>query len=130
MILNKRYFTLTLALFITEVFIGAFMHDRLIRPFGGDLLIVILIYCFVKSFVNTPWFKTALATLLFAYAVEFSQYLNLLGFFGWQNSKLATILLGSSFSWGDMLCYTIGIVIVILAERATKHKTLTPQPSA
>jgi hypothetical protein len=128
MIFNKRYFTLTSALFITEVLIGAFMHDRLIRPFGGDLLIVILIYCFVKSFVNTPWFKTALATLLFAYAVEFSQYLNLLGLLGWQNSKLAAILLGHSFSWGDMLCYTIGTLIVMIIE--TNNRSSIPQPSA
>lgn len=130
MIFNKHYFGLALLLFIVEVLIGVYMHDTLIRPFGGDLLIVILIYCFVKSFVNTPGLKTAFATLLFAYVVEFLQYLNLLRFLGWQNSKLAAILLGHSFSWGDMLCYTIGIAIVIIAEVATKRKTPIPQPSA
>lgn len=113
---NKPYFILTLILFITEVFIGIYLHDKLIRPFGGDLLVVILIYCFVKTCVNTPWLKTAVGALFFAYMVEISQYFNLLADLGLQNSKLAAILLGHSFSWGDMLSYTIGISIVILAE--------------
>ncbi|UOE46865.1 DUF2809 domain-containing protein [Mucilaginibacter sp. SMC90] len=113
---NKPYFILTLILFITEVFIGIYLHDKLIRPFGGDLLVVILIYCFVKTCVNTPWLKTAVGALFFAYMIEISQYFNLLAHLGLQNSKLAAILLGHSFSWGDMLSYTIGISIVILTE--------------
>ncbi|MFC0515957.1 DUF2809 domain-containing protein [Mucilaginibacter angelicae] len=114
--LNKTYLTLTLILFATEVFIGVSLHDRLIRPFGGDLLVVILIYCFVKSFFDTPWLKTAICTLIFSYIVEVSQYFNLLKHLGLQSSKAAAILLGHSFSWGDMLCYTIGIAIVGILE--------------
>lgn len=114
--LNKTYLILTLILFITEVFIGVYMHDRLIRPCGGDLLVVILIYCFVKSFFDIPWFKTAICTLIFSYIVEVSQYFNILKYLGLQNSKTAAILLGHSFSWGDMLCYTIGIFIVVITE--------------
>ncbi|HEX8019894.1 DUF2809 domain-containing protein [Mucilaginibacter sp.] len=114
--LNRSYLILTLILFITEVFIGIYLHDRLIRPFGGDLLVVILIYCLIKSFLNTPWLKTAVGTLIFSYIVEISQYFNLLSHLGLQNSKVAGILLGHSFSWGDMLCYTIGISIVMIIE--------------
>lgn len=32
------YFLLFLLLLLTEVYIGAFVHDRLIRPVGGDYL--------------------------------------------------------------------------------------------
>lgn len=114
--LNRSYLILTLILFITEVFIGIYLQDRFIRPFGGDLLVVILIYCLIKSIFNTPWLKTAVGTLIFSYIVEISQYFNLLSHFGLQNSKVAGILLGHSFSWGDMLCYTMGIAIVISIE--------------
>jgi hypothetical protein len=118
---DKSYFALTMLLFATEAFIGAYLHDKLIRPFGGDLLVVILIYCFVKSFFDTPWLKTAIATLLFAYLVEVSQYFNLLGHLGLQRSKMATILLGHSFSWGDMLCYTLGIAVVVAIEQLRRQ---------
>lgn len=114
--LNKTYAISTLLLFIIEVFIGIYMHDDLIRPFGGDLLVVILIYCFIKSVVDVSWLKAAVGTLIFSYIVEISQYFNLLKHLGLQNSKLAVILLGQSFSWGDMLCYTAGIFIVMIAE--------------
>lgn len=113
---NKIYLILTLLLFITEVLIGAYLHDQFIRPFGGDLLVVILIYCFIKSCFDTPWLKTAMGTLIFSYIVEISQYFNLLARLGLQNSKVAALVLGQSFSWGDMLCYTLGILIVIIIE--------------
>ncbi|WP_121809836.1 ribosomal maturation YjgA family protein [Mucilaginibacter kameinonensis] len=114
--LNKTYAILTLLLFIIEVFIGVYLHDDLIRPFGGDLLVVILIYCFVKSVIDISWIKAAIGALFFSYIVEISQYFNLLKHLGLQNSKLAAILLGQSFSSGDILCYTVGIFIVIIAE--------------
>lgn len=113
---HKAYFALTVVLFITEVLIALYVHDAIIRPYIGDLLVVILIYCFVKSFIDTPPLKTAIAVLLFAYAVELSQYLNLVKHLGLQHSRLANVVMGNSFEWIDMLAYTIGAVIIVLAE--------------
>ncbi|WP_183562861.1 DUF2809 domain-containing protein [Mucilaginibacter sp. SP1R1] len=116
MIKNYRYFTPALLLLLIEILIGRYAHDNIIRPYGGDFLVVILLYCLVKSFLNTPAFKTALGVLLFAYAVEVSQYFHLTQLLGLQNSKAAVLLLGSSFSWIDMLCYTLGMALVIGIE--------------
>ncbi len=126
---NKRYFALTILLFITEVVIAAYAHDSLIRPYGGDFLVVILIYCFVKSFVNTPVIITALCVLLFAYTVEVSQYFKLVVHLGLKDSKLANILLGNSFSFTDILAYTLGILLVIIIEKmiaANRAKNTVP----
>lgn len=121
---HKAYFALTVVLFITEVLIALYVHDAIIRPYIGDLLVVILIYCFVKSFIDTPPLKTAIAVLLFAYAVELSQYLNLVKHLGLQHSRLANVVMGNSFEWIDMLAYTIGAVIIVLAEYVIqKRKT-------
>lgn len=111
-----RYFIATLLLFVIEFIIGADVHDAIIRPYGGDFLVVILLYCFIKSFVNTPVFKTACGVLLFAYIVEVSQYFHLVSLLGLQNSKTAKILLGTSFSFTDLLAYTLGILLVIIIE--------------
>src|SRR5277367_2610898 len=48
------YFVCTLLLVGVEIFIGTRMHDRVIRPYGGDYLIVILLYCFFRSFLAAP----------------------------------------------------------------------------
>ena len=110
------YFTWFLVLLITEILIALYLHDAIIRPYGGDFLVVILIYCFIKSFVNTPVMPTAIAVLIFSYAVEISQYFHLVNVLGWGNSSLAKILLGTSFSFTVLLMYTLGIATVLVLE--------------
>lgn len=111
------YFIAALLLFITEVLIALFVHDQFIRPYIGDFLVVILIYCFVKSFLNTPVVPTAIGVLIFAYTVELLQYFRIVEVLGLQHSRAARIIIGSSFEWQDMLAYAMGILIVVLVEK-------------
>jgi len=122
---NKLYFVLATILFVIEFLVGRYMHDGIIRPFGGDFLIVVLLYCFVKSFVNAPVNITALYVLLFSYAVEISQYFHLVNLLGLGNSTTAKLLLGTTFSFTDLLCYTLGILLVVVVEniRASLKKS-------
>ena len=113
---NKIYFLLALLLLLTEVLIGLYLHDALIRPYGGDFLVVILLYCIVKTFANTSIFTTAGCVLIFAYSVEISQYFHLVNLLGLQNSSLAVMLMGTCFSFTDMLIYTLGMLLVIVIE--------------
>lgn len=99
-----------------EVFIAAFLHDRIIRPYGGDLLVVIFLYCLARSVAAVPAGPTILAVLLFAYAVEVSQHFHLIVHLGVQHSRLAHVVLGSHFSWGDILAYTLGALLLAGAE--------------
>ena len=114
---NLRYFLLTILLFVIEVLIALFLNDPIIRPYGGDVLVVMLVYCFVKSFVDFPIVPTTLGVLLFAFSIELLQYLRLVELLGWQDNKLATTLIGYSFSWVDMACYVIGAGLILLFER-------------
>ena len=114
---QKQYFILAILLFVTEVLIAAYVHDGIVRPYIGDLLVVILIYCFVRSFLNGPVLLTAIAVLLFAYLIEILQYFHLVRRLGLQHSKLAWIVLGSSFEWIDLIAYTVGIALVLIVEK-------------
>lgn len=114
---NPRYFVYAILLFITEVLIALFVHDQFIRPYIGDFLVVILIYCFVKSFLNTPVVPTAIGVLFFAYTVELLQYFRIVEVLGLQHSRAARIIIGSAFEWRDMLAYTLGILAVVLIEK-------------
>ena len=117
LIFQKQYFILFFFLFIIEALIAAFLHDRFVRPYVGDFLVVILVYCFVKSFFNVPVFRTALGVLLFAYFVEFLQYLKLIKVLGLESSGLANTILGNSFEWIDLLAYTLGIFTLLCFEK-------------
>ena len=120
---NKNYFLLTILLFVIEVCIALFVHDNFIRPYFGDVLVVILIYCFVNSFLNVPVIKTAIAVLLFAFLVETLQYFAIIEILGLQDNRLAQTVIGTSFAWEDILAYIAGSVIVIIFERIFSRKS-------
>jgi hypothetical protein len=120
---QKQYFALTLVLFLIEIFIALFARDQVIRPYGGDLLVVILLFCLIKSVINFPVTLTALGVLLFSYLVETLQFFNVVNHIGLANSKTANILIGNSFSWLDILAYTLGILLVLGIEKSQFSKT-------
>ena len=120
---NLKYFSLAVVLFLTEVVIELYVHDNFVRPYIGDLLVVILLYCMVKSVLNTPVFITAISVLLFSYLIEILQYLNLTKMLGLENSYTAKILLGNYFAWEDIFAYTAGILIVLIFERKKLSST-------
>lgn len=122
-IFNKKYFSFAVLLFIIEVLIATFLKSGFIRHYFGDFLVVILIYCFVKSFLNVSVFTAAVGVLLFAYFIEMLQYLNFVKWVGLGDNRLANVVLGNYFEWVDMLAYTAGILLVILVEKACRPST-------
>lgn len=113
---DLRSFIIFFIIFLIEVLIAKFVDDSIIRPYGGDILVVILMYYFVKAFIKTESLYIVVATVLFAYLVEIGQYFHLVDVLNIQN-KILRIMIGSSFSWGDILCYTIGGAICYLIDR-------------
>ena len=113
---NSRYFVLAILILIIEMSIAIYVHDSFIRPYIGDLLVVIFIYCFLKSFVSLSTSNAALYVLLFSYFVEALQYFRIVQHLGFQRNNLARIIIGTSFDWKDILMYTIGIVTVVIIE--------------
>lgn len=109
---SKKPFTIFCLLLFIEILIALFIKDSFIRPYGGDILVVILIYHFIDSFVAVKPFYNALLTLLFAYIVEIAQFFDINEYLN-INNKIIRIIIGSSFSWADILCYTIGVFLCL-----------------
>lgn len=114
---NKRYFFIAVILFITEVLIATFLKTGFIRHYFGDFLVVILIYCFVKSFLKIPVLTAAMGVLVFAYLIELLQYLDFVKWIGLEENQMANVVLGNYFEWADMLAYTLGILFVLGVEK-------------
>ncbi len=111
-VFQKKYFLLTILLFLIELFIGFFVKDTIIRPYGGDLLVVVLLYFLVKSFLDVSSLKIAIGVLVFSYCVEFAQYFKIVELLGLQGNRFFEIIIGTSFHWLDLVAYTLGIVLV------------------
>ncbi|MDX1941424.1 MAG: DUF2809 domain-containing protein [Saprospiraceae bacterium] len=119
---NRTYFIWTILLLIIEILIALYLHDPIIRPYGGDFLVIILIYCFVKSFVKVSNFKAAIGVLIFSYVVEILQYFKIVRILRLQDSNIANIMIGTSFAWADLLAYTLGIAFVLGVEQIKHQK--------
>lgn len=114
---NAYYFYWTLLLFITEVYIGVFVKDDFVRPYMGDFLVVILIYAFIRAFFKYAIMPTAIGVLLFSFLVEILQHFNIVDVLGLGSSSLARTVIGTAFSWKDFVAYSLGIVVVLAAEK-------------
>ncbi len=111
--------TITAVVLILEILIERFLDDPFIRPYLGDALVVVLIYAFVMSVSMVRPVVAMIATLAFSYLVEFAQYFRMVELLGLEDNAFFSIVLGTSFSWIDMLMYTLGIFAVFVWEKWT-----------
>lgn len=114
---KKNYFALATLIFTVEVLIAIFVRDNFVRPYVGDVLVVILIYCFVRSFMRILIVPLALGVLVFSFIIEIFQYIKIVEMVGLENSPLARTVLGTSFAWMDILAYLVGFTIILVAEK-------------
>lgn len=113
---NKTYTLFFISILVIEILIAKFLTHGFIRYTFGDYLVVILIYCFLKSFINANSFYVAISVLLFAYSIEFLQLINLLDILDLGNNHLAKLILGSTFHISDLVAYTLGTLTTLIIE--------------
>lgn len=121
---SRAYFFLFVLIFLIELAIALWVQDSFFRPYFGDTLVVVLIYCFCQSFFDLPKTKAAVGVLLFAFFVEGLQAVNFISWMGWQDNKLAVTLIGNSFAWLDMLAYCFGFLGIVLFEAWVERRKL------
>lgn len=113
---QKHYLTIAIVIFLIEVAIASFVHDSFLRPFGGDFLVVILIYTLVRGVTPFSVVPTIVGTLLFSFFIEALQFINFVEIIGLEKVKIARVILGTSFSWLDILAYSLGALFVFVVE--------------
>lgn len=119
---NFKFFIATLFLLMAEVSIATILKDiAWLRSYFGDVLVVILIYTFILSFfeINNKNVLN-LWIFIFACAIEIAQYFHFAELLGFQDNKMAMIVLGNSFSWIDILCYAIGSFCIFTFNKFLK----------
>ncbi len=118
---KPKYLVIGLFIFLIELLIALYIHDQVIRPFIGDLLVVILIYYFTKAFIKLPSKHLLLSVWIFAIMVEISQHFKLINTLNLEHERWAQLVFGNSFSWIDILMYSIGILLIPIIEKSGRH---------
>lgn len=118
-----KYTALFAALFIIETLIAIFIHDDFVRPYIGDVLVVMLVCAFLRIFFpekpkSLPVFATAFAVL-----IEILQYFDFVKALGLENNPIISTALGRTFDIKDIICYIVGGAIFFAAEQLIRRKT-------
>lgn len=116
--MKKRilYAVATLFLLLIEVIIALYVHDDFIRPYVGDILVVIVIYTFIRIFIPEKCKLVPLFIFIFATGVELLQLANIVEILGVADNKFLKTLIGSVFDVKDIICYAVGCVMLCVYE--------------
>ena len=100
-----------------EVLIALFVRDDFIRPLGGDIIVVWVVYLFVQSIFCRPdkAYHIAVGVLIFAFIVELLQGIGFVHLIGLGDIRFFRILMGTDMAFLDFVCYAVGAVINLLA---------------
>lgn len=116
------YFAAFYSLLLIEIAIALFLKSGFIRFTVGDFLCVILLYCFIKSFIEAKIIYTAILVLLTSYFIEFAQLFNLLDYLNLRGNRFASLILGTSFSIQDLMAYSLGVICITFIDLKTSKK--------
>ena len=97
-----------------EVCIALFVHDSFVRPYIGDVLAVVTVYCGARIVFPQRFRWLSAAVLALAVCVELVQLTDISSLFG--EGSFMAILLGSTFDVHDLLCYAIGGMICVICD--------------
>jgi hypothetical protein len=76
-----------------------------------------MVYFIVRFlFITAAIKKIIVGSLLFCYAIEFSQLYKAPWIDSLRHTLFGRLVLGDTFLWGDLLCYTIGVGFGVLVE--------------
>lgn len=111
------------AIFAIETLIALFVDDWFVRPFVGDALAVVFVYCGFMAVLKIKPIMAATVAVSIGYIVEILQSFKFLKLVGLSQNRLAAILFGTTFAWTDMLAYTLGFAAILIFEKLRQNKS-------
>lgn len=121
--MSRRFYCGAFALLLAaEVCIALFVHDTFVRPYLGDMLAIVLLYCLGRGVLGLRgrWLTPAVTAA--GVLVEGLQYFRLADRLGLAAGSPLRVILGSTFDWADLLCYLAGGLVLAMWEYGKSSK--------
>lgn len=113
--MRLRYLFLFVLLLLTEILIGVFLKGGFIRAYGGDILVLPLLYAFLRIlFPKSDNFTVRVlpfGLFIFGVFVEALQGLHIADRLH-ITSPIIRIIIGSTFDFLDIACYFAGMLLI------------------
>ncbi len=117
------YIIIFILLFAVEVAIAVLVHDDFVRPFIGDILVVMLVCAFLRIIFPERSKIIPVFATLFAVIIEILQYFDFVKLLGLENNVILSTALGRTFDIRDIICYIVGGAIFFTAEILIRRKS-------
>ena len=102
-------------------------HLEWVPTWVGDLLWATTLYYLISAVtpMTSPWRRGA-AALAFSYLIEISQLYHRPWLDRIRDNPVGHLVLGSTFTWADLLAYTAGVALAIAATAPRRSSTTGP----
>ena len=104
-------------LLFIEIIIALFVHDAFVRPYIGDVLVTVLLCCLCRIIIPKGVSALPIYVFVFAALVELAQYVNVVKLLRLENNAFFSTIIGTTFSFVDILCYAAGCIAFWVAEK-------------
>ena len=89
----------------------------------GDMLWAAMIYFILRFFYpRAPARSIVIGSISISYAIEFSQLYKAPWIDNLRHTFLGRMVLGDTFLWGDLLSYSVGILLAVLLDNSINRK--------
>lgn len=127
---SSRNLLIAILIFFAEVLIATKLKDiYFVRAYLGDVLVVMLMYYFIKAFFDCSSTKLIIGIFIFSCFIEFAQYFHFGELLGFKDNRIMMIILGNSFSWIDIICYLAGCLLLFLLIQLDWNKDYSSNSS-
>ncbi len=119
--INIKYIIAFFILLAIETYIGLFVRDAIIRPYVGDILVVVLLYTLARGLWRKPIRVLPVYVFVFAAAVELAQYFGIAEILQLEDNRLIYTIIGGTFDMKDILCYLAGALLLVAWENICRY---------
>ena len=121
--MKKRitYAIVTTILLLIEILIALYVNDAFVRPYLGDVIVVVVIYTLIRIFIPEKCALLPLWIFVFAVGVELLQLIHIVDLLGLGKISFFRVLIGSVFDMKDIICYAVGCALLGAYEYFTRR---------
>ena len=117
---RSKHLAIAATVFLAEVLVATtFARVGFVRSYLSDFLAVVFLYHLAKTVRDFPARPLAVGVFAVATIIEIAQAFHLADALGFRRGSLPSILLGTHFSWLDLLMYALGCLTCVLADSAS-----------
>lgn len=119
---RRAYLIAAAVLLVGLVLIARYVSGPVIRPFGGDVLVIVFFSCLMCGVTRASMGRCAATAFVTGVIVEVAQALDLIEILGLQDNDVAKTVIGTTFDWRDLVAYVIGAALAVFLDRLIQRR--------